>query len=80
MSETKLGPTGEFPDGKIHESDEGGLKMGVGVSQEGLVEIHFGKPIAWIGLDLESLDSLIATLRNAGIEAARLRQAREKTQ
>lgn len=79
MSEVKLGPTGEFPDGKVHESDEGGLSMAVGVGKSGVVEIHFGKPVAWIGLSMESLDVFIATLRNAGIEAERQRRAEEES-
>lgn len=47
----KLGPTGEFPRGKLDESDEGAIQLGMAADHEnGVVRIHFGKPIAWIGL------------------------------
>lgn len=46
----QLGPTGEFPEGKIHEDDEGGLNMAVGHKGE-LVFINFGKPVQWIGMN-----------------------------
>lgn len=50
-SEVKeLGATGEFPDGKINENDEGELKMAVGHKGE-LVFIDFGKPVKWIGMN-----------------------------
>ena len=47
----KLGATGEFPRGKIHESDEGAFNMRIGKSPDGTVIIDFGKPITWLGLE-----------------------------
>jgi hypothetical protein len=45
----KLGATGRFPKGKLNADDEGELRMAV-THNEGNVEIHFGKPVAWIGI------------------------------
>lgn len=48
----KLGSTGEFPEGKLNGSDEGGLRFAVG--QEGdCVSIAFGKPVAWLAMPPE---------------------------
>lgn len=46
--EQLLGPTGQFPEGKLNENDEGEIRIAVG-HQNGKVVIDFGKPIAWIG-------------------------------
>ena len=49
MSDDQLGPTGDFPIGKLNPDDEGGLNCAI--SQEnGVVRIDFAKPTAWIGL------------------------------
>jgi len=51
MDDNKLGPTGRFPAGKLNEHDEGELNMGIKANvTEGIVEVHFGKPIGWFGL------------------------------
>jgi hypothetical protein len=44
----ELGLTGEFPDGKLNDSDEGGLRIAVGI-EDGRVVMTFGTPVAWIG-------------------------------
>ena len=46
----KLGATGQFPQGKLGEGDEGELRLAVGRSDGGDVIIDFGKEVAWIGL------------------------------
>jgi hypothetical protein len=48
----KLGATGQFPQGKAAPDDEGELQLGV-THREGNVEIHFGKPIAWLAFPPE---------------------------
>jgi hypothetical protein len=53
----ELGATGEFPDGKISEDDEGELRMAVAV-HEGNVILDFGKNISWIGLPPEQAKHL----------------------
>lgn len=45
----KLGATGEFPEGKLAEGDEGSLNLAIG-SKEGKVVIDFGSPTVWIGM------------------------------
>lgn len=45
----KLGATGEFPDGKLNEEDEGQLQLAVGV-RNGQVFMAFGKPVSWMAM------------------------------
>lgn len=47
-----LGPTKDFPDGKIVPHDEGGLMFGVTIFN-GRVILDFGKPIRSIGFTRE---------------------------
>jgi hypothetical protein len=48
QTRVSLGATGRFPEGKIHPSDEGEIRIAIG-SGNGKVVIEFGKPTAWIG-------------------------------
>ena len=46
----KIGPTGSYPEGKIHPRDEGQLKIAMGIAKDGkTVVIAFGTLISWIG-------------------------------
>lgn len=47
--EPKLGATGEFPDGKLNEEDEGQLRLAI-TARDGNVIIAFGKPVAWLAM------------------------------
>lgn len=49
---TSLGPTGDFPHGRLVPHDEGGLMFGVTVFN-GRVIFDFGKPIRSIGFTRE---------------------------
>jgi hypothetical protein len=49
---TKLGPTGQFPQGKLNPDDEGELQIAIG-QENGKVVVKFGKKVAWIGLDAD---------------------------
>jgi len=49
MSDTTLGPTGDFPLGKLNESDEGGLKLAIGIKDDTVI-IEFGTSVTWFGL------------------------------
>jgi hypothetical protein len=56
---------GQFPHGKLNEHDEGVLRLDVAADVEnGVVLMHFGKPVAWLGLTadvaLELASALIA--------------------
>lgn len=45
----ELGPTNHYPEGALNETDEGELKLAIGI-EDGKVVLNFGKPVAWIGL------------------------------
>ena len=45
----KLGKTGDFPEGKLNPTDEGGLQIAIGI-EDGKVRIDFGTPTAWIAM------------------------------
>lgn len=49
QEKVSLGATGNFPDGKIIEQDEGEIMIGI-TEVEGRVVINFGKPVHWVGL------------------------------
>lgn len=68
---TPFGATGKFPRGKLHESDEGELQLGVTVNQ-GTVIIAFGKPVAWMGLTPQIARDLAAALITRADEAAQV--------
>jgi len=57
----KLGPTGQFPQGKLTPHDEGELRIAIG-TENGKVVMHFGKEIAWIGFDPEQARELARSL------------------
>jgi hypothetical protein len=47
-----IGPTGDFPKGKLDADDEGGLMLAISV-YNGVVRVDFGKPLEWLGLPPE---------------------------
>jgi hypothetical protein len=58
-----LGATGTFPQGKLNDHDEGGLKMAIGYDKtDGIVRVEFGKPVAWLGLPPPEARQLAALL------------------
>lgn len=66
---SKFGPTGNFPRGKLFDSDEGELQIGIGVVDRTIV-VKFGKPTAWIGLDYYSAVGLAQTILKRAEEIA----------
>ncbi len=59
----KLGATGAYPYGKADATDEGELHMALAPDfVNGIVRIHFGKPIAWLGLPSGKARELAAML------------------
>ena len=44
-----IGPTGEFPDGKLNDADEGALNVAV-AHDEGKVYVQLGAPIEWFAM------------------------------
>jgi hypothetical protein len=57
----KLGPTGDFPQGKLNADDEGALNIAIG-QESGCVRIDFGKEVAWVGLDPDLAVAFAATI------------------
>lgn len=42
----------EFSEGRLHKQDEGELAFAVAADPENnVVLIHFGKPVAWVGMN-----------------------------
>jgi hypothetical protein len=70
--EARLGATGQFPEGKLADNDEGEIRVAIG-QQNGKVVIDFGKPVAWIGFTPEQAEEIAVTLREHALEA-RLRR------
>jgi len=69
------GATGEFPDGKLSEDDEGELEFTVGPLPNGLVGVKFGKPVAWMALPPDTAIELATMLvESAGKAQAVLAQ------
>ena len=62
-----IGPTGQFPLGKLIPSDEGEIRIAIGVSQ-GRVVIDFGSQVTWIGFDkqqaIDVAESILAKARS----------------
>jgi len=56
-----LGPTGDFPEGKVNDDDEGALVMGMTI-MDGVIVLHFGTQISWIGLDVNTARAIAAGL------------------
>lgn len=50
MKEQMPGPTGEFPEGRLNEHDEGELMIGL-VAHKGKVVLNFATPVAWLALN-----------------------------
>jgi hypothetical protein len=64
---TKLGATGQYPDGSLGPHDEGALQMAVAHDSKGLVHVNFGKEVAWFALPPEqAINFARLILRHAG--------------
>ena len=44
-----LGPSGDYPQGKLGPDDEGGLNVQI-TDKDGAVVLAFGAPVTWIGM------------------------------
>jgi hypothetical protein len=59
----KMGPTGDFPDGKLGPRDEGGLMIGIAHdSKKRQVVINFGGPVSWLAMPPEQAIGLAELL------------------
>lgn len=70
-----FGATGEFPEGKLNDDDEGSLNVGIAYDkQTGIVHIEFGKPVAWLGLSpSQAIEFAKSIMKNAGVKAITLK-------
>jgi len=62
-NELGFGATGEFPEGKITDDDEGEIQFGVTTKDEKVV-LNFGKPVAWFGMTRDQAEKLGRLLIN----------------
>lgn len=60
--ELELGATGHYPEGALNETDEGELKLAIGV-EDGKVVLNFGKSVAWIGFTPQQALALAESIR-----------------
>lgn len=66
---TMTGATGQFPDGKLSDNDEGEIMIGIAVYR-GKVLFNFGKPVQGIGFTPEQAEQIGRDLINKAREAA----------
>ena len=66
-----FGATGEFPQGKLNDYDEGAVRIGVAYDKlDGIVRVEFGKPVAWLGLPPpEAINFAKLLLKNSGVKS-----------
>jgi hypothetical protein len=72
----KIGATGEFPDGKLDEDDEGALRMRIGNDGKS-VRLDFGEPIAWLAFGPDDA-MMFATLLISHAESCWRSQKKDK--
>ena len=65
----QLGATGQFPDGKLSDNDEGEIMIGIAVYR-GKVLFNFGKSVRGIGFTPEQAEQIGRDLINKAREAA----------
>lgn len=58
----KPGPTGQFPNGKINDYDDGEIAVKVGC-QNNIIVIEFGTPIQWFGMPKKHAQVFIEILK-----------------
>lgn len=63
-----LGPTGQYPQGKLTETDQGEIQIAIAVVG-GKVVINFGSPVAWIGFDPDQAKEIGRLLTEKAIQA-----------
>lgn len=74
LKDFKLGATGQFPQGKSDEHDEGELQMALAADHRaGIVRVEFGKPIGWLGLPAREARTLATLLIEKADELDRRR-------
>lgn len=65
----KLGATGNYPQGKLNDADEGEIQVAIAAdTKEGKVLINFGTPVSWIGFDFGQAIAIANSLRDKAHE------------
>jgi hypothetical protein len=67
--EFRLGPTGQFPQGKLTARDEGEIRVAIG-TVDGKVVLNFGSSVAWIGFTPEQAREIAAAMIEQAKEVA----------
>lgn len=65
--EKLAGATGQFPEGKLMDSDEGELRILIG-HKDGKVVIDFGTPTTWIGFTADQANDIASMLQRHAAE------------
>jgi len=78
--QVKVGPTGEYPNGKIAEGDKGELQFAVGVTRSAEVFLDFGTDVKWIALPPVQAIGLAEILAVNAEKAVRVAEALAKQQ
>lgn len=75
--EVEVGPTGEFPEGKVREDDEGALRFAIGVTEGAKVFIEFGTEVKWMAFGpddaIELAQSIIMNAQKAVLLKEKMR-------
>jgi hypothetical protein len=69
----KFGATGNFPEGKLGDDDEGELRFGVAHDDQ-LVHVDFGKPVKWFAMPPDLALQLASMLTKHAMDIKRGRQ------
>jgi hypothetical protein len=69
----RLGPTGDFPRGRLNPGDEGEIRVAI-VADKGTVVLAFGAPIEWLGCSPEEAVEIADTIKRCADEAAKWRK------
>jgi hypothetical protein len=66
-SQFGFGASGEYPDGKLTECDEGEITFGV-AAYGSQIMLNFGKPVVWFAMNAEQADALGSILKKKAEE------------
>lgn len=69
MSNRRPGATGRYPRGKLNREDEGELNVAIAADRRhGVVQIDFGKEVAWLALPKEQALAWAKMIREEAME------------
>lgn len=67
--QARLGATGDFPEGKLTQHDEGEIRIAV-THKDGKVVLAFGTAVAWVGFTPKQARAVAELLRQHSYKAA----------